>query len=169
MAMQDGLTGLANRRHFDVTLENEVRRARRTGSPLALLLGDVDCFKKFNDRYGHVAGDACLQAVARVMKDVFRRADDLPARYGGEEFAVILPNSNADQASFSAEMFRKAMEAQAIPHEDSEAGTKVVTISIGLSVAMVTAETTPSWFITRADEGLYISKANGRNRISYAD
>ena len=168
MAMQDGLTGLANRRHFDTVLETEVRRARRTGGTLALLLGDVDCFKKFNDRYGHVAGDACLQAVAQVMKDVFRRVDDLPARYGGEEFAVIIPGASQDQAAFSAEMLRKAVEARGVPHADSEAAD-VVTISIGMAVATVTAETTPDWFISRADEGLYISKANGRNRVSWAD
>ena len=168
MAMQDGLTGLANRRHFDVTLEAEVRRARRTGGTLTLLLGDVDYFKKFNDRYGHLAGDGCLQAVAQVMRDVFRRVDDLPARYGGEEFAVIIPGTTPEQAAFSAEMFRQAMEKRAIPHADGVEGG-VVTISIGLAIAQVTAETTPAWFIARADEGLYISKANGRNRVSYAD
>ena len=168
MAMQDGLTGLANRRHFDATLDAEVRRARRTGGCLSLLRGDVDCFKKYNDRYGHVAGDACLQRVAKVMKDVFRRVDDLPARYGGEEFAVILPASSPDQAAFSAELFRKAVEARAMAHPRSEAGP-VVTISIGIAVADVTPETTPGWFISRADEGLYISKANGRNRVTQAD
>jgi diguanylate cyclase (GGDEF)-like protein/PAS domain S-box-containing protein len=168
MAMQDGLTGLANRRHFDVTLDMEVRRARRTGGTLALLLGDVDCFKRYNDRYGHVAGDACLQTVAQVMRDVFRRVDDLPARYGGEEFAVIIPGATEEQALFSAEMFRKAIEARGVPHEDSEAAD-VVTLSIGLAVSTVGPETSPDWFINRADEGLYISKANGRNRVSTAD
>jgi diguanylate cyclase (GGDEF)-like protein len=146
----------------------EVRRARRTGGTLALRLGDGACFKRFNDRYGHVAGDACLQTVAQVMRDVFRRVDDLPARYGGEEFAVIIPGATEEQALFSAEMFRKAIEARAVPHEDSEAAD-VVTLSLGLSVATVGPDTSPDWFITRADEGLYISKANGRNRVSMAD
>jgi diguanylate cyclase (GGDEF)-like protein/PAS domain S-box-containing protein len=168
MAMQDGLTGLANRRHFDVTLDNEVRRARRNGTTLALLLGDVDFFKRYNDEYGHLAGDGCLQTVAQVMREVFRRAEDLPARYGGEEFAVIIPGCTLDQATFSAEMFRKAMEARAMPHAKSDAAP-VVTISIGLAVAEVSQENTPDWFIARADEGLYISKANGRNRVSIAD
>jgi two-component system chemotaxis family response regulator WspR len=145
-----------------------VRRARRTGGSLALLLGDVDCFKRYNDHYGHVAGDACLQAVAQVMRDVFRRADDLPARYGGEEFAVILPGANEEQAAFSAEMFRKAVEGLGIPHADSPVA-EVVTISVGLAVAPVGPETSPAWFISRADEGLYISKANGKNRVSKAD
>ena len=166
--MQDGLTGLANRRHFDATLDAEVRRARRTGGSLALLLGDVDCFKKYNDHFGHLAGDTCLQMIAQVMKEVFRRVDDLPARYGGEEFAVILPASSPDQAAFSAELFRKAVEGRAMAHPRSEAGP-VVTISIGIAVAEVTPETTPGWFISRADEGLYISKANGRNRVTLAD
>lgn len=168
MAMQDGLTGLANRRHFDATLENEVRRARRNGGCVALLMGDVDFFKRFNDRYGHQAGDACLQEVAQVMRDVFRRAEDLPARYGGEEFAVIVAGASPDQAAFSAEMLRKAVEARAIPHADSQV-SEVVTLSIGMVCAQVNAETTPGWFIARADEALYISKANGRNRVSSAD
>jgi diguanylate cyclase (GGDEF)-like protein len=168
MAMQDGLTGLANRRHFDATLENEVRRARRAGTHLALLLGDVDFFKRFNDHYGHQAGDACLQSVAQVMRDVFRRAEDLPARYGGEEFAVIIAGASPEQAAFSAEMWRKAVEDRGMPHADSQAA-KVVTLSIGMVVAPVSTETTPGWFIARADEALYISKANGRNRVSTAD
>lgn len=168
MAMQDGLTGLANRRRFDAVLDQEVRRARRTGGFVALLLGDVDFFKKFNDRYGHLAGDECLKAVARVMKDVFRRAEDLPARYGGEEFAVIIPGSTPEQAAFSAQMLRKAVENLGISHEDSTAA-RVVTLSVGFAVAQVTEETTPAWFIARADEGLYISKANGRNLVSRAN
>lgn len=168
LAMQDGLTGLANRRMFDQALESEVRRARRLGTWLALILADVDCFKKYNDHYGHLAGDGCLQVMGQVMREVFRRGDDLPARYGGEEFAVIVPCALPEQATFSAEMFRKAVEARAIPHEHSEAAP-VVTVSIGLAVAQVTPEMTPDWFISRADEGLYISKANGRNRVSMAD
>lgn len=168
MAMQDGLTGLANRRHFDTTLANEIRRARRTGGSVALLLGDVDFFKRYNDRYGHQAGDVCLQTVAQVMRDVFRRAEDLPARYGGEEFAVVIVGITPAQAAFSAEMLRKAVEGKAIPHADSPAAD-VVTLSIGLVAAPVTAETSPDWFIARADEALYISKANGRNRVTHAE
>ena len=168
MAMQDGLTGLANRRHFDTVLDNEVRRARRTGGWVALLLGDVDFFKKYNDHYGHVAGDECLKAVAKVMRDVFRRAEDLPARYGGEEFAVIISGSTPEQAAFSAQMFRKAVESLRIPHAASSVA-EVVTISVGYAVVQVNAESSPAWFISRADEGLYISKANGRNRVSLAD
>ncbi len=168
MALQDGLTGLANRRRFDTTLDNEVRRARRTGGWVALLLGDVDFFKKYNDRYGHLAGDECLKAVARVMRDVFRRAEDLPARYGGEEFAVVIAGSTPEQAAFSAQRFRKAVESLGIPHADSSV-SEVVTISVGYVVARATEASSPAWFISRADEALYISKANGRNRVTQAD
>ncbi|BDU74266.1 sensor domain-containing diguanylate cyclase [Mesoterricola silvestris] len=168
MALQDGLTGLANRRRFDAVLEQEVRRAKRSGGWVALLLGDVDFFKKYNDHYGHLAGDECLKSVAKVMREVFRRADDLPARYGGEEFAVIISGSTPEQAAFSAEMLRKAVESLAIPHAASSVA-EVVTLSVGYVVAQVAPEMTPAWFISRADEGLYISKANGRNRVSPAD
>ena len=167
MALEDGLTRLANRRHFDTVLAAEVRRAQRSGEPLALLLGDVDFFKRFNDCHGHLAGDACLQTVGEVMMDIFRRSEDLPARYGGEEFAVILPGCDARQARSAAEKFRLAVEAAGIVHGDSDVAERV-TISVGYVSTQVLAETTPAWFIKRADEGLYRSKAEGRNRVSEA-
>ena len=167
MAMEDGLTRLANRRHFDTVLDTEIRRAQRSGGTLSLLLGDVDFFKRFNDTYGHLAGDGCLQAVGEVMRQLFRRAEELPARYGGEEFAVILPGSSLEQAMLSAEALRKAVEDRAIEHSHSDAAP-VVTISLGLVSTIVTAQTTPAWFISQADEGLYRSKAAGRNRVSVA-
>jgi diguanylate cyclase (GGDEF)-like protein len=165
MAMEDGLTGLANRRHFDTVLDTEVRRALRGGGLLSLLLGDVDFFKRFNDRYGHVAGDECLQTVGEVMRASFRRAEELPARYGGEEFAVILPGLDASQALQAAERFRCALEARGLPHAGSEAAP-VVTLSLGLVTARVTGETSPDWLIKQADEALYRSKSSGRNRVS---
>ena len=165
MAMEDGLTRLSNRRHFDAVLEKEVRRALRKGDPLALIMADEDFFKRFNDLNGHVAGDGCLQAIGEVMKDAFRRVEELPARYGGEEFAVILPGADAARALEAAEMLLKAVEARRIPHGNSDAGP-FVTLSLGFVSAKVTAETTPAWFITTADEGLYRSKANGRNRAT---
>jgi diguanylate cyclase (GGDEF)-like protein/PAS domain S-box-containing protein len=168
MAMEDGLTRLSNRRHFDAVLEKEIRRALRKGDQLALIMGDVDFFKRFNDLYGHVAGDGCLQAIGEVMKDVFRRVEELPARYGGEEFAVILPGADADGARQAAEMLLKAVEARRIPHANSDAGPHV-TLSLGYVSAKVTAGTTPDWFITWADEGLYRSKASGRNRATSAN
>ncbi|NTV72668.1 MAG: diguanylate cyclase [Holophaga sp.] len=168
MAMEDGLTHLANRRHFDTVLENEIRRALRSGGHVALIMGDVDFFKRFNDHNGHVAGDACLQTIGEVMKGFFRRAGELPARYGGEEFAVILPGADADQARIAAENLLKAVEARQIPHGNSEVGP-FVTLSLGVVSAQVTAGTTPNWFIAWADEGLYRSKAGGRNRVTCAN
>ena len=167
MAMEDGLTRLANRRHFDAVLETEIRRAMRKGDPLSLIMGDVDFFKRFNDLYGHVAGDGCLQAIGAVLKDVFRRVEELPARYGGEEFAVILPGAGPETAQQAAEKLLRAVEALRIPHATSDAGPHV-TLSLGYVSARVTAGTTPDWFITWADEGLYRSKAGGRNRVTSA-
>lgn len=168
LASQDGLTGLANRRHFDTTLEAELRRARRNGDPIALILCDVDFFKRFNDHYGHPAGDACLQAVAEAMKEVFRRAGELPARYGGEEFVAILPGVTLAAALQVAEKFRIAVEGRAVPHEMSDAAPHV-TLSLGVVSAPVTPEVDAEWLLTRADQALYRSKARGRNRVSTLD
>lgn len=165
LASSDGLTGLANRRHFDTVLEAELRRARRNADPVALILGDVDFFKRFNDHYGHPAGDACLQAVGAAMKEVFRRAGELPARYGGEEFVVILPGVSQESAVLAAEKFRQAVEGKAVPHEKSDAAP-YVTVSLGVVSAPVTAEVDPEWLLTRADQALYRSKARGRNQVS---
>jgi diguanylate cyclase (GGDEF)-like protein/PAS domain S-box-containing protein len=168
MAMEDGLTRLANRRHFDDVLDKEVRRAQRKGEWLSLIMADVDFFKRFNDLNGHVAGDGCLQAIGAVLKDVFRRVEELPARYGGEEFAVILPGADAETALQAAEILLKAVEARRIPHGDSDV-SPWVTLSVGVVSARVTHGTTPDWFITWADEGLYRSKAGGRNRVTPAN
>jgi diguanylate cyclase (GGDEF)-like protein/PAS domain S-box-containing protein len=167
MALEDGLTGLANRRQFDHVLDTEVRRALRRSDWLSLIMGDVDYFKRFNDLNGHVAGDGCLQAIGEVMKEVFRRVEEAPARYGGEEFAVVLPGADPDTARQAAEKFLRAVEARKIPHGASEVGP-YVTVSLGTVSARVTAGTTPGWFITWADEGLYRSKAAGRNRVTSA-
>ena len=165
MAMEDGLTRLANRRHFDTVLEAELRRCQRTGQPLGLIICDVDFFKRFNDAYGHAEGDTCLRKVGEVLRGIFRRAEDLPARYGGEEFAVILSGCDEKKARAAAEKIRKHMEACAIPHSTSDVGP-VVTISVGYVSATVLPETTPEWFILQADSGLYRAKAAGRNRVS---
>jgi diguanylate cyclase (GGDEF)-like protein/PAS domain S-box-containing protein len=112
----DGLTGLLNRRAFDDTIENEVRRTARTGTALSLLIIDIDSFKAYNDRYGHPAGDACLKQVAEHLRQSFKRPADSAARYGGEEFAAILPDTDEDGAYLVAEAFRKALAAARIPH-----------------------------------------------------
>jgi len=116
------------------------------------LVGDVDFFKRFNDLNGHVAGDGCLQVIGEVMRDVFRRVDELPARYGGEEFAVVLPGADPDTARQAAEKLRQAVAARRIPHGAS-AVAPYVTLSLGFVSARVTSGTTPDWFISWADEG----------------
>lgn len=165
LAHTDKLTGLANRRRFDEMLEHELHRAQRAGTPLALVLLDVDFFKKYNDRYGHLAGDACLQAVARVLASRVNRNRDLPARYGGEEFAVVLPNTDLDGAMAVAERLRHDIEGLQLPHQDSPCG--VVTASLG--VAALTSELDAvqdaAGLVTRADRHLYQAKHAGRNRI----
>ena len=168
MAMEDGLTRLANRRHFDAVLDKEVRRAMRTGQYLSLIMADVDFFKKFNDRHGHVAGDVCLQTIGEVLREVFRRVEELPARYGGEEFAVILSGADPEHAQRAAETLLRAVEARQLAHGNS-AASPYVTLSLGYVSAKVTAGTTPDWFITWADEGLYRSKTGGRNQVTSAN
>lgn len=168
LAITDGLTGLANRRRFSEVMDEELRRARRSGEELSLLLCDVDFFKRYNDHYGHSAGDDCLRLVGAVLREVFRRAGELPARYGGEEFAVILPALGREDALKAAEKLRASLESRGLPHAKSEVAP-VVTLSIGVAHAIVTPEADAAWFITRADEALYASKHAGRNRVTALD
>jgi diguanylate cyclase (GGDEF)-like protein/PAS domain S-box-containing protein len=168
LAIEDALTGLANRRRFNEIMDEEIRRARRSGHPFAMLLCDVDQFKRFNDHYGHQAGDGCLSAVGATMGQLFRRAGELPARYGGEEFAVVLPDHDAEKAMLAAEMLRKAIEALEIPHAKSDV-SPFVTLSIGVITSKVNPKTDATWYIERADEALYRSKSEGRNRALLAE
>ena len=166
MALQDGLTGLANRRQLDVSLANEFSRAVRHGSPLALALIDVDHFKRYNDRYGHSAGDDCLRAIsAAIRQQTPRRPGDLAARYGGEELAILLPNTDSAGAWAVAERMREAVEALQIAHEDSPQG--IVTISAGVAAMVprrgIDSETT---LFDDADKALYCAKSAGRNRVA---
>ena len=164
LAHTDKLTGLANRRRFDEILEHELRRAQRAGAPLALILIDVDYFKKFNDHYGHPAGDACLQAVAGVLAGQVNRNRDLPARYGGEEFAVVLPDTDAAGAMAVAERLRREIEGLRLSHQESPFG--VVTASLGVSaVATEHGDNLDALgLIASADRHLYQAKHAGRNR-----
>ncbi len=161
-AATDALTGLANRGCFDNTLEREWRRARREERPLALLLLDVDCFKFYNDDYGHPAGDAVLRAIAGCMQGAIRRPGDTAARHGGEEFAVILPNTHGDGAIQVAEAIRTAVAELALPHPRGSA--EIVTVSIGVAAVLTTPDTTPASLIASADAALYAAKSAGRNR-----
>ena len=164
-AFEDSLTGLANRRQFTAALDHEIRRARRNNGEITLLIADVDFFKRYNDSFGHQRGDECLQRVGQVLKTTFRRPGELPARYGGEEFAVILPNCEPDLGKTMAERLRSAMEEAGVVHPSS-AVAPYITLSIGVASARVTADITPDLLIQAADNALYRSKAEGRNRVT---
>jgi diguanylate cyclase (GGDEF)-like protein len=172
MSVKDGLTGLFNRRHFDETMEKELKRAERSNTSLSLILCDIDHFKLYNDNYGHLGGDDCLIAVAKAMMKVSIRPGDLVARYGGEEFAFILPDTDLQGAQVIAESIRQAIVALAITHEHSSA-TEHVTLSCGVAsvqpqkhqdlVALTRV------LIETADQGLYRAKENGRNQVAVAE
>lgn len=164
LSAMDPLTGLANRRALGERLEAELRRLRRRGQPIALLLCDVDFFKAYNDRYGHLAGDACLQRVAGVLSDVARRAADLVARYGGEEFVVVLPETDEEGALAVGEAARAGVRALGIPNDRSTVAD-VVTLSVGAVAVVTDGEVTPDELLRRADAALYDAKAGGRNRV----
>ena len=165
LSTQDGLTGVANRRHFDEALEREWRRASRSERPLSLLLLDVDYFKFFNDTAGHQAGDDCLREVARTLAASLQRASDLVARYGGEEFAVLLPETDAESALQLAELLRQRIETLHIPHEGSPLAN--VTASIGVATAVPSRDGAGSEELVRwADVALYEAKRSGRNRVA---
>lgn len=164
LAMQDGLTGLANRRHFDGALARELGRAMRKGESLSLIMIDVDHFKLYNDMYGHLSGDECLRKVGQSILAGERRPGDLAARYGGEEFAMILPNCDAAGALVVAEHIRQEVRRQAIPHAASPDG--IVTISLGIgSCNQARRGATTSNLVATADQALYRAKAGGRDRV----
>lgn len=167
MAHTDGLLGIANRKHFDDQLAQEWRRARRTRQPVGLLMLDVDFFKKFNDAYGHQAGDRCLQAVARAAGEAIRRPADLLARYGGEELVVILPATDLAGAETVAQNVLAAVGGLRIPHEASLAAPHV-TVSIGVASRVPEADVEPAVLIAAADAALYAAKGQGRNRACAA-
>ncbi|WP_043204069.1 sensor domain-containing diguanylate cyclase [Paraburkholderia acidipaludis] len=163
LARTDGLTGLANRRRLDETLEHEWRRARRTRRSLAILFIDVDCFKAFNDRYGHQAGDDALATVARCIAACLRQPADTAARYGGEEFLTVLPETSESDAVALAGRIREAVWDLAIEHAASPFGR--ITVSIGIASSQSGAVGSRDELIRMADEALYRAKAAGRNGI----
>ncbi|HVL68100.1 MAG TPA: diguanylate cyclase [Vicinamibacterales bacterium] len=166
LATVDPLTGLANRRRFDVFVQQEWQRAARHGLPLSLMLIDIDYFKRFNDRYGHPAGDECLRQVAAVLRAAANRVSDLTCRYGGEEFAVVLGGTDAQGARTVAEFIRHGVELIAIPHEDAPGS--VVTVSIGVGTRTGDEYGRPAALIAACDRALYEAKNLGRNRTHVA-
>lgn len=163
MALTDSLTGLGNRRRLDIALADELRLARRQGSSLALIMLDVDYFKRFNDRYGHAAGDDCLRAIAAAIGQTIKRPGDLAVRYGGEEFTVLLPNTDSAGAAKVAQQILEAVRALHIEHGDHPLG--LVTVSAGVTTSQPSGEdVTPAMLIKAADAFLYLAKNTGRNR-----
>jgi diguanylate cyclase (GGDEF)-like protein/PAS domain S-box-containing protein len=163
LSTTDGLTGIANRRRFDSQMEAEWTRALRGSHSLALLMLDVDLFKRYNDHYGHQAGDECLRSVAKIFDSKSRRSSDLAARYGGEEFALIAPDTDASSAMHLAEVIRQSIESYGLPHAKSPTGR--VTVSIGVSVMMPDGSQQPEALIQMADRALYLAKNQGRNQV----
>ena len=163
LANVDSLTQVANRRAFDQALDREWRRMQRAHRPMTLILADIDEFKHFNDNYGHLAGDVCLQTIAQTLRAHVRRPGDVVARYGGEEFAIVLPTVNAEQGKELAEKLRRAVYNLKIPHEGSRVGP-YVTLSLGTATLIPSTEFGPGELIRRADLVLYRAKDSGRNR-----
>ena len=160
----DGLTGIANRRYFDVALDRELRRAQRMKGELSLLLIDIDSFKAYNDHFGHQQGDTCLSTVAQALAAKLKRPADVAARYGGEEFAAILPDTSLEQARLHANAIREHVAGLALPHAPA-AHWPMVTLSIGVaSFDRERLHEVPA-LIEAADKALYAAKHGGRNRV----
>jgi diguanylate cyclase (GGDEF)-like protein/PAS domain S-box-containing protein len=166
LAATDSLTGLANRRSFDLALERECRRAERSEQPISVLMIDIDKFKSYNDFYGHQDGDNCLRQVAQAVLQAFRRPGDLAARYGGEEFAIILPETDELGAMYVAEKLRSIVHKLGLNHQGSDAG--VVTISLGVACADVGSNVQGAALVREADQALYEAKGTGRNKVACA-
>jgi diguanylate cyclase (GGDEF)-like protein len=161
LALEDALTGLSNRRQFDLFIQAEVGRAKRSLTSLALLMIDVDHFKLFNDRYGHLAGDECLRNISAIITDNIKRPGDLAARYGGEEFAVVLPGTDYVGAFLVAEKIRRSVQQAGIQHSEGAEG--LVTVSLGVAAYNPASQARPNDLLDAADKALYVAKASGRN------
>ena len=164
LSASDGLTGVANRRCFDQTIQREWMRLQRTKDFLSLIMCDVDFFKLFNDTYGHQDGDDCLKSVAKTLQETTRRGGDCVARYGGEEFAVIMPETDEKSAVHVAEKIRQAVEKMAIAHSKSSIAL-CVTLSLGVTTVVPDDQGTPELLIKCVDKALYLAKSSGRNRV----
>ncbi|WP_236225479.1 sensor domain-containing diguanylate cyclase [Pseudomonas pseudonitroreducens] len=164
MSLTDALTGIANRRRFDQVLEQEWSHARRSGGLLAIALVDVDWFKRYNDHYGHPAGDACLREIAQALATTINRSTDLVARYGGEEFVFLAPMTDLAGVRGMANKLLQAVKALALPHELSPLGR--VSVSIGIAAAAPGQEASADTLVAKADASLYEAKKQGRNQVA---
>ncbi|AJQ95436.1 diguanylate cyclase [Gynuella sunshinyii] len=162
----DGLTGAYNRRFLDAALPRCYKQARRTGSPFSLIMFDIDYFKKFNDRYGHLIGDDCLKQISATSIDTLKRPTDMFVRYGGEEFLCILPDTDEQGAKHLADELKRAIRVLNIIHEDSNFGH--VTVSIGVFTLHQSDSDDTQAILQTVDAALYQAKRSGRNRICVA-
>ncbi|MDB5892767.1 MAG: hypothetical protein JWQ88_298, partial [Rhodoferax sp.] len=168
LSVTDGLTGIANRRHFDETLATEWLREARHQAPLSLLIIDIDHFKRYNDHYGHLAGDECLRRVAQILHGCLRRSGELVARYGGEEFALLMPATHTDEARMMAQHCMNELAEADIAHAASPTAPSL-TLSIGVACAVPDREFKPEALVDAADAALYRAKNQGRNRFETTD
>jgi diguanylate cyclase (GGDEF)-like protein len=166
LASSDGLTQIANRRRFDEYLTEQWQKMARLQAPLSVLLCDIDCFKQYNDTYGHPAGDDCLKLIVKALTSAIYRSSDLLARYGGEEFAAVLPQTDLRQALNVAQRMQEAIADLKIPHSASAAGS-YVTISIGIASLIPSEQQPESFLLDEADRKLYDAKHQGRNYIAH--
>jgi diguanylate cyclase (GGDEF)-like protein len=164
MVARDGLTGIQNRRMFDQHIQRVWQQAVREGERVAVLLADIDCFKDYNDRYGHQAGDECLRAVAHSLSQCARRPLDFTARYGGEEFALVLYEASREYVAEVLTRIQRSIAELNIPHEASRVAGRL-TLSIGAAYILPSSRRTPEGLIQLADEALYSAKEQGRNRV----
>ncbi len=164
----DGLTGVNNRRQFDLSLQSEWLRAQRKGQELSLLMLDVDHFKQYNDTYGHLGGDDCLRMVSALLRESVQRTSDVVARYGGEEFAILLPDTPMQGAQFLAFKIAAELARLNLPHASSPLGGRV-TLSIGCASCRVKPECRPEMLVVAADGALYRAKETGRDRVVSAE
>jgi|LGOV01.1.fsa_nt_gb diguanylate cyclase (GGDEF)-like protein len=163
----DGLTNISNRRHFDYLLNQEWNRGQRSGTPLAVIMLDIDYFKSFNDHYGHLAGDICLKKLAQRLAQSSRRVGELVARYGGEEFVILLPNTVKQAAFEVAKHIQKMVLSLEIPHVTSSHG--IVTVSLGVASLQPSSQQLPVELVRLADAALYRAKLAGRNCVQLED
>lgn len=164
----DSLTGLYNRRFMEDSLKRIIKSLSRTRGKLGILMIDIDFFKKYNDTYGHASGDMCLKTVAETLEKSLSRPDDFVARYGGEEFIAVLPDTGEEGARFVAEKILKDVQCLNIPHANSKI-SDYVTVSIGAVTGKVERRQLYEDYIKCADEALYLSKNDGRNKYTFLD
>ena len=167
LSTTDGLTEIANRRFFDEYSEKEWKRAQRDKKPFTVIMVDLDCFKSYNDTYGHQQGDTCLKKVAGVIKEAMKRPADLVARYGGEEFVLILPETDKNGACKLAEQLRQEVINLKLEHRNNTCGFNWITISLGSATEIAEPGKAFSDLLAKADKALYVAKGSGRNRTSF--